>query len=234
MTTLRAARAIIFDLDGTLVDTVGVRVKAWMDVFPTFGIETDAEYIGSMIGYDGKRLARDAAVRAGRTLEPGMDTEIDRVAGERFSELNQSPAVLPGAAAVLEFLDEAAMPWSIATSSRPDEAVVSVRSLGLAMEPLVVDGGDVEHAKPAPDLLLKAATRMGVDPQDAWYIGDAKWDMLAAVAAEMVPLGVATGATTEAVLRGSGASATFPSLIEFLAYLRSDALAPDGGTRETD
>ena len=232
MTTVPAARAIIFDLDGTLVDTVHVRVDAWLHVFPAFGIDVERDYVGSMIGYDGKRLAREAAVRAGVVLEPGADTEIDRLAGERFGELNQHPAALPGSSEILEFLDQADMPWSIATSSRPEEAIVSVASLNLAMQPLVVDGGDVEHAKPAPDLLLKAATRMGVDPADAWYIGDAKWDMLAAVAAGMVPLGVATGATSEQDLSAAGAVAVFADLHALLVFASSAALAPDRGRRE--
>jgi len=232
MSTVRAARAIVFDLDGTLVDTVHVRVSAWMDVFQRFDIDVDAAYLGGMIGYDGRRLARDAAVRAGRVLEPGIDAEIDRLAGERFSELNQRPVALPGTSEILEFLDAADMPWAIATSSRPEDAVISVAALNLVMAPFVIDGGDVEHAKPAPDLLLKAASRLGVDPIDTWYVGDATWDMLAAVAAGMVALGVATGATSEAGLSEAGAAAVFPDLTALLAFAAADALAPDRGRRE--
>ncbi|MFV2062243.1 MAG: HAD family hydrolase [Chloroflexota bacterium] len=232
MTTLRAPCAYLFDLDGTLVDTVGTRVDAWMDVFPSFGIEPEREVVAPLMGSDGKLVARNAALSVGIVLPPGVDAEIDRVAGERFGELNQHPIALPGGLELLDFLDEADMPWAIATSSRPEEAAASVASLGRRLQPMVVDGSDVEHAKPAPDLLLKAADRRGIDPEDAWYIGDARWDMLAAVAAGMVPLGVATGATSEAELREAGALATFATLTELLEFATADALAPDRGTRE--
>ena len=111
MTTVRAARAIIFDLDGTLVDTVGVRVTAWMDVFPAFGIETDREAVGLLMGSDGKLVARTVAESVGQSLQPGVDAEIDRVAGERFAELNRRPLPLAGASEILEFLEEADLPF---------------------------------------------------------------------------------------------------------------------------
>ena len=114
------------------------------------------------------------------------------------------------------------MPWAIATSSRPDEAVASVGSLGLARQPLVIDGSDVEHAKPAPDLLLKGAHQLDVAPEAAWYVGDSRWDMLAAVAAGMTAVGIASGATSEADLVEAGAAMTFPDLARFQDYLSGE------------
>lgn len=219
--TSPSRRAFLFDLDGTLVDTVSTRVDAWMAVFPRFGIEADRDFVGSLMGSDGKRVAREVARHAGQALEPGVDAEIDRLAGERFGELNHDPRALPGAGDVLALLDRTDVPWAIATSSRPEEATASVGALGLAREPLVVDGGDVEHAKPAPDLLLKAAGELGVDPADTWYVGDSTWDMQAAVAAGMVAVGVATGATSESDLRKAGAGVTFPTLHALLDDLSS-------------
>ncbi len=221
MTIPRAPRAFLFDLDGTLVDTVGTRVEAWLEAFPVFGIEADRAFLGPLIGSDGRLLARMVAEQAGVALEPGLDEEIDRVAGERFSELNAQPRPLPAAAEILAWVDSIGLPWAIATSSRPDEARASVAALGLAHRPLVVDGHDVEHAKPAPDLLLKASGELSVEPGDTWYVGDARWDMLAAVAAGMTPIGVATGATSEGDLVASGAAVTFPTLRELLAALTS-------------
>ena len=232
MTTPRAPHAIIFDLDGTLVDTVGTRVDSWMAVFPKFGIDPDPAYLAPLMGSDGQLLARTVAEHYGKPLEPGVDVQIDREAGERFGELNAHPRPLPGATEILEFLGDADMPWAIATSSRPEEALASVESLGLRMRPLISDGDAVEHAKPAPDLLLKSAGQLGIEPADAWYVGDSKWDMLAAAAAGMVAIGIPTGATDDAELSDQGADLTFPTLAEFLAYLTSEALAPDRGVRE--
>jgi HAD superfamily hydrolase (TIGR01509 family) len=224
--------AILFDLDGTLVDTVGIRVESWLEVFADFGIHVDRAFLAPLIGTDGKLLARIGAEHTGVTLTPGGDADIERLAGERFAELNQHPQPLTGAATTLAHLDDVGMPWVIATSSRPDEAVASVGSLGLARQPLVIDGSDVEHAKPAPDLLLKGAHQLAVAPEAAWYVGDSRWDMLAAVAAGMTAVGIASGATSEADLVEAGAAMTFPDLARFLDYLSGEVVPAAGATRD--
>lgn len=221
-------RAILFDLDGTLVDTVGIRVESWLEVFATYGIHVDRDFLAPLIGTDGKLLARIGAEHAGVALGPGGDAEIERLAGERFAELNHHPRPLAGAAAILAHLDAAGMPWAIATSSRPEEAVASVGALGLARQPLVVDGSDVEHAKPAPDLLLKGAHQLAVEPGAAWYVGDSRWDVQAAVAAGMTAVGIASGATSEPELAEAGAAMTFPDLEHCLAYVTDRVLRGPG------
>ncbi len=223
--------AILFDLDGTLVDTVGIRVESWLEVFADFGIHVDRAFLAPLIGTDGKLLARIGAEHTGVTLMTGGDADIERRAGERFAELNQHPQPLTGAATTLAHLDDVGMPWVIATSSRPDEAVASVGSLGLARQPLVIDGSDVEHAKPAPDLLLKGAHQLAVAPEAAWYVGDSRWDMLAAVAAGMTAVGIASGATSEADLVEAGAAMTFPDLARFLDYLSGEVVPAAGGQK---
>jgi HAD superfamily hydrolase (TIGR01509 family) len=226
-------RAILFDLDGTLVDTVGIRVESWLEVFAVYGIHVDREFLAPLIGTDGKLLARIGAEHAGVVLGPGGDAEIERLAGERFAELNHQPRPLAGAPAILAHLDAAGVPWAIATSSRPEEAVASVGALGLAHQPLVIDGSDVEHAKPAPDLLLKAAHQLAVEPGAAWYVGDSRWDMQAAVAAGMTAVGIASGATSEAELAEAGAAMTFPDLQQCLAYVAVEIAPLADTTRST-
>jgi HAD superfamily hydrolase (TIGR01509 family) len=219
MTEPSAPRAIIFDLDGTLVDTVGTRVHSWMAVFPRFGIDPDPEYLAPLMGSDGKYLARMVAERYGVELKPGDDAEIDILAGAEFRVLNANPRALPAARDLLESLSDAGLPWAVATSSLPDDARESVASLRLRQMPIICDGADVEHAKPAPDLLYKAAGLLGVEPDVAWYVGDSRWDMLAARAAGMRAIAVLTGATDEAELRESGADIVYPTLAEFHAEL---------------
>lgn len=219
MTASRAPRAIIFDLDGTLVDTVGTRVDAWMAVFPRFGIEPHPEYLAPLMGSDGKYLARMVAAEYGVDLRPGDDAEIDLQAGAEFRVLNANPRVLPAVVETLEGLTDRGMPWAVATSSLPADARASVQALGLRSLPLVCDGSDVEHAKPAPDLLLKAARLLEVDPGGTWYIGDSRWDMVAARAAGMRAIAVLTGATTAEALAAAGADVIYPSMAEFRAEL---------------
>ncbi len=160
-----------------------------------------------MIGADGKRLARDIAGTAGRSLSDEDAERIDHRAGELYDELNTDPRPTTGARELLIALEHGSLAWSIATSSRAQQVGASVKALDLPEPPLIVDGSHVEHAKPAPDLLLLAAERLTTAPADCWYVGDATWDMLAAVAAGMVPLGVPYGAVGADELRAAGARA---------------------------
>jgi HAD superfamily hydrolase (TIGR01549 family) len=175
------------------------------------------------MGADGTRVAREVAEAAGRALDDADALEIDHLAGAAFSRLNTHPRALPGVPELLAELDRRSIPWAIATSSRPDQVQASVDALGLSRPPMITDGSHVQHAKPAPDLLVAAAEQAGMEPATTWYVGDSRWDMQAAVAADMVPLGIATGATDEATLRSSGAGWTYPDLVALRAELTPDA-----------
>jgi HAD superfamily hydrolase (TIGR01509 family) len=213
-TDLPRPAAVVFDLDGTLVDTVEVRIRAWMAVFDEQGIPADRGHVAELIGLDGRRLAREVADRAGMMLEPRRDDSIDARCGEIFEDLNQRPRALPGVEELIGRLEAAAIPWAIATSSRREQVATSIDALGLRRAPRVVDGSHVAHAKPAPDLLLLAAEELHAPAAACWYVGDSIWDMQAADAAGMIPIGVTTGAVDAATLRAAGARRVFASLAE--------------------
>jgi HAD superfamily hydrolase (TIGR01509 family) len=215
--TTDGPRAVIFDLDGTLVDTVETRIQAWLAVFAEERIPATHAQLEPMIGMDGRRLARDVAAAAGMQLAPDRDEAIDKRSGEIYGELNRDPRPLPGARALLLDLDERGVPWAIATSSRQEQVATSVEALRLPRPPTIVDGSRVERAKPAPDLLLVAAQELGVEPGQAWCVGDSTWDMRAAVAAGMVPIGVTTGAVDAGALLEAGARTTITSLEELIS-----------------
>ncbi|MDQ2940577.1 MAG: HAD family hydrolase [Chloroflexota bacterium] len=206
--------ALIFDLDGTLVDTVETRIRAWLRVFDEVGIRTTADQVAALIGSDGRSLASRTADDAGIPIDDQRAEEIDRRAGEIYEELNRDPQPLPGARDLLISLDDRGLLWAIATSSRREQVGRSVAALRLPREPTIVDGSHVEHAKPAPDLLLLAARALGVEPSASWYVGDSTWDMLAAVAARMTAIGVTTGSASADDLRRAGASRVIASLNE--------------------
>jgi HAD superfamily hydrolase (TIGR01509 family) len=230
--TTDAPRAVIFDLDGTLVDTVETRIQAWLAVFAEEGIPATHAQLEPMIGVDGRKLARDAAAVAGVELAPGRDEAIDRRSGEIYGELNRDPRPLPGARELLLHLDERGIPWAIATSSRREQVGTSVEALRLPRPPTIVDGSRVERAKPAPDLLLVAAHDLRVEAAVAWCVGDSTWDLRAAVAAGMVAIGVTTGAVDARALRDAGARTTISSLDELLAsHLAPGARLRGGGPR---
>jgi len=209
----RRPAAIVFDLDGTLVDTVATRIDAWEGVFAEFGIPVGRADLEPMIGMDGRRLAIEVASRAGANLDGAASEEIDRRAGELFDQRNRDPRPLPGARELLQRLDDAGVTWAIATSSRAAQVAASVAALRLDAPPRIVDGSSVERAKPAPDLLLLAAQRLDVDAGACWYVGDSTWDMRAAVAAGMLAIGVVAGAAVDdQALRDAGAIVVLDTL----------------------
>ena len=213
MPAARAPNAILFDLDGTLVDTVPARIDAWAAVFWELGIPATRSQLEPMIGMDGRQLARDVASAAGRRLADEEAEAIDRRSGELFDERNRDPKPLPGVRELLGTLDERRLTWAIATSSRREQVTASIAALGLDREPRIVDGSHVERAKPAPDLLLLGAREIGVAPAECWYVGDSTWDMRAASAAGMVAIGVLAGAAVDEVaLRDAGATLVLPTL----------------------
>jgi HAD superfamily hydrolase (TIGR01509 family) len=211
--------AVIFDLDGTLVNTVGTRIAAWLRTFEEQGIPAREAQVAALIGSDGRRLARVVADAAGSPIDDERAEAIDSRSGQIYSELNQDPHPLPGARELLQALEQRGIRWAIATSSRPEQVGASVDALGLRARPAIIDGSHVAHAKPAPDLLLHAARELGVDPNRTWYVGDSVWDMQAATAAGMHAVGVATGAATVRDLEASGASTTVRDLAELVALL---------------
>jgi HAD superfamily hydrolase (TIGR01509 family) len=206
--------ALVFDLDGTLVDTVGARIDGWLETFDSVGMPADRDHVASLIGSDGKRLAREVATREGRELDEAEADRMDADAGERFNRLNTDPRPLPGARELLGELMAGDLSWAIATSSRAEQVRESIDALALPRPPLIVDGSHVANAKPAPDLLLLAAERLSCPPGRCWYVGDATWDMQAARAAGMVGVGVGTGAVDTHALTDAGASAGIRALDE--------------------
>jgi HAD superfamily hydrolase (TIGR01509 family) len=216
---------LIFDLDGTLVDTVRARIDGWLEALRASGLEVGDGQVAPMIGMDGKRLARLVAEANGRTPTDDELEAWDRAAGEAFDRRNRAPRPLPGFAEVLAAIDELGLRWCIATSSRREQVTASVAALALPDEPVIVDGSHVEHAKPAPDLLLLAAERLGLPPARCWAVGDSTWDMRATVAAGETAIGVLAGsAVSERDLLDAGAARVMPTLGELAVALRGASL----------
>jgi HAD superfamily hydrolase (TIGR01509 family) len=204
------------------VDTVETRIVAWLRTFEEQRIAANRDLVASLIGSDGRRLARIVAEAAGQTLDSDREEEIDRRAGEIYSELNLDPRTLPGALELLQTLDESGRRWAIATSSRREQVDASIKALARSRRPIVIDGSNVDRAKPAPDLLLFAARELGVEPSRCCYVGDAIWDMQAAVAAGMPAIGVVSGSATADELARAGALFTVKDLTELIPMTQPD------------
>jgi HAD superfamily hydrolase (TIGR01509 family) len=210
---LPSPAAILFDLDGTLVDTVHDRISAWEATFTEFDLPIGRDRLAPLIGLDGRRLAKEVAALHGEQIDDDRSELIDRRSGELYEHLNVAPAPLPGVLELVAILDRRGIRWAIATSSRAAQVATSVAALGLAGDPIIVDASHVRHAKPEPDLLLHAADQLGVTPAACWYVGDSTWDMVSAVAAGMLAIGVTVGsAVGAAALAGAGAAAVVADL----------------------
>ncbi len=201
----RPARALIFDLDGTLVDTVYAHVFAWQRAFAELGLPIDGWRIHRRIGMSGGLFARAAAREIGRPLSPTEAETIQRRHGEIYREILPERRPLPGAIELLADLRAERIVHGIATSGRRPEIDASLEALGVGEEAVVVERGDVERAKPEPDLFLTCAERLGASASDSYVIGDAVWDLLAARRAGMLSVGLLSGGYGEDELTRAGA-----------------------------
>jgi HAD superfamily hydrolase (TIGR01549 family) len=198
-------RALIFDLDGTLVDTVYAHVFAWQRALLEFGSPVDGWRIHRRIGMSGGLFARAVAREIGRLLTDAEAEALQRRHGELFRELLPERRPLPGAVELLVDLRAGGVVHGIATSGRRPEIDRSLEALGIPASTVVVERGDVLRAKPEPDLFLACQERLGVAIADCYVVGDAVWDLLAARRAGMLSVGLLTGGYGEDELRAAGA-----------------------------
>jgi HAD superfamily hydrolase (TIGR01509 family) len=212
-------RALIFDLDGTLVDTVYAHVFAWQKALDEAGMPIDGWRIHRRVGMSGGLFTRAVAREVGHDLTPAQAEELQRRHGELFRQLLPDRRPLPGAVDLLRRLREARVPHGIATSGRRPEIDGSLAALQVAKDTVVVERGDVSRAKPAPDLFLACQQRLGVSVQDCYVVGDAVWDLLAARRAGMLSVGVLSGGYGEDELIRAGAYRVYRDAAELDTWL---------------
>ena len=198
-------RALIFDLDGTLVDTVYAHVFAWQQALAESGMAIPGWLIHRRIGMSGGLFARAVARELGRDLISAEEHALQKRHGELFLQLLPVRRPLPGAVELLRFLRETGIAFGIATSGRRPQINASLAALGLGPETVVVERGEVARAKPEPDLFLACQQRLGVEVKDCYVVGDAVWDLLAARRAGMLSIGLLSGGYGEDELCRAGA-----------------------------
>ena len=197
--------ALIFDLDGTLVDTVYAHVFAWQRALAEAGLAVDGWRIHRRIGMSGGLFTRAVAREIGREITTQEAEALQKRHGELFREFLPERRALPGAVELLRALRNARVPYGIATSGRRPEIDRSLEALDIGPETIVVERGDVLRAKPAPDLFLNCQQRLGVPVDDCYVVGDAVWDLLAARRARMLCIGLLSGGYGEDELTRAGA-----------------------------
>jgi HAD superfamily hydrolase (TIGR01509 family) len=197
--------ALVFDLDGTLIDTVYAHIFAWQRALAEADLPIDGWRIHRRIGMSGGLFARAVAREVGRELAPDEAENLQRRHGEIFRELLPERRPLPGARELLDELRRRGVIHGIATSGRRPEIDKSLEALGVGDETVVIDRGNVARAKPAPDLFLACQKALGVEAGDCYVVGDAVWDLLAARRARMLSIGLLSGGYGADELLAAGA-----------------------------
>jgi len=204
----RIPTAFLFDLDGTLVDSVYQHVLAWKEALDREGVDLSVWRIHRKIGMSGGLFANMLLRETGLDITEERLDRLRRWHAEAYNRQADAGAIrpLPGARELLAFLTAEGIPWAIATSGRMETAAPNIAALGVdpAQVP-VVTRDQVRYAKPDPDLFLAAAERLGVDIQHSLVIGDSIWDMLAAQRARALGVGLLSGGYGQEELERSGA-----------------------------
>ena len=197
--------ALIFDLDGTLIDTVYAHVFAWQRALDEAGIPVDGWRIHRRIGMSGGLFTRAVAREPGASSTTRRSSRSNAATASSSARLLPERRPLPGAVALLAHLRRARRRPGIATSGRRPEIDASLEALGVGSESVVVERGDVRRAKPEPDLFLDCPGVWTSQPDHCNVVGDAVWDLLAARRARMLSVGLLSGGYGEDELRAAGA-----------------------------
>jgi HAD superfamily hydrolase (TIGR01509 family) len=212
-------RAVIFDLDGTLVDSVYAHVLAWQRTLAEADIHIDGWKIHRLIGMSGGLLTKAAGREIGRDLPDAEVEALQKRHGAIYQELLPVRRALPGAVQLLRHLRQNRIAHGIATSGKREDLKASLTPLDVPKDIVVVDRSDVERAKPEPDLFLACQSRLKVRPEECYVVGDAVWDLLAARRAGMLGVGLRSGGYGEEELTRAGAYRVYQDPADLLSGL---------------
>jgi HAD superfamily hydrolase (TIGR01509 family) len=211
--------ALVFDLDGTLVDTVYAHVLAWQVALGEAGVVVDGYRLHRHVGSSGDLIVRFAQRESGRKLSAEQTETVRRRHGELFHQLLPRPHPLPGAVEVFRVLRASNVPYAIATASYRPIIDASLEAVGVGTDAVVVEGKGALRGKPEPDLFLASRERLGSGAEDCIVVGDAIWDHVGARRAGMLSVGVLTGGYGEEELYHAGAFRVYRNIADLLHNL---------------
>ena len=211
--------AFLFDLDGTLVDSVYQHVLAWRDALEGAGIELSVWRIHRRIGMSGGLFLNALLRETGRRMSDEETARVQRIHKESFARQVKGVRPLPGARELLTYLTKARVPWAIATSGWIDSARPMLELLGVPAGVPVITRDQVAHAKPDPDLFLAAAAKLDVPIDSCIVVGDSVWDLLAARRARALGVGLLSGGYGQDELERAGAYRVYEDPADLLRHV---------------
>jgi HAD superfamily hydrolase (TIGR01509 family) len=217
--TPRKDSAFLFDLDGTLIDSVYQHVIAWREALEELGVSLAVWKIHRRIGMSGGLFVTALRRELGDQLDDEMLAQLPDLHAEAFIRHYSGVRPLPGATDLLANLTEQEIPWMIATSGAERTAGRARTLLGLPDDLPMITRDLVRYAKPDPDLFLTAAARLEVDIRDSIVVGDSVWDLLAARRAGALGIGLLSGGYGREELIYAGAFRVYEDPGDMLEHL---------------
>ena len=224
---MRHATTFLFDLDGTLVDSVYQHVLAWKEALDTDGIALSVWRIHRRIGMSGGLFLNQLLRETQTEFSAERIERLQQKHADAYRRLSHQVRPLPGARELLDALTQTGINWAIATSGRLATASVNLAALGVdPAVTTVVTRDEVKHAKPDPDLFVRAAERLGVPVEETVVVGDSVWDMLAARRCRALGVGVLSGGYGAEELERAGALRVYEDPADLLWHLDEVAARP--------
>jgi HAD superfamily hydrolase (TIGR01549 family) len=215
----RAQPAFLFDLDGTLIDSVYQHVVAWREALEEIGISLSVWKIHRRIGMSGGLFVTALLRELETSLDEDTLARLPTLHADAYLRHFDSVRPLPGATELLATLSDGAVPWAIATSGAERYARLALQLLGAPDDTPLVTRDQVRYAKPDPDLFLTAAELIEVDIRDSIVVGDSVWDLLAARRARALGIGLLSGGYGREELIYAGAFRVYEDPRDLLAHL---------------
>jgi HAD superfamily hydrolase (TIGR01509 family) len=210
---------MLFDLDGTLIDSVYQHVLAWQEALTAVGIDLSVWKIHRRIGMSGGLFVTALVRETGGALSAEEIQALNLAHADAYARRRHTVRPLPGARELLAALTENEVKWAIATSGLAIAARPALDMLGLREDAPLVTRDQVRYAKPDPDLFLAAARTIGVDIRSALVVGDSIWDLLAARRAGALGVGLLAGGYGREELERAGAYRVYSDPADLLVHL---------------
>jgi HAD superfamily hydrolase (TIGR01509 family) len=211
--------AVLFDLDGTLLDSVYEHVCAWSKVLSSADIVVPSWKIHRHVGMSGQSFVRELMREMGRSISTKQIKALEQKHDAEFFKCIARIEPLPGARELLRHLWRVKVKWAIATTGNRKQTQLLLKQLKIQASVALITGDDVEKAKPSPDAFVAAAEKLGVSIKDSVVVGDSSWDLLAGGRKGALGVGFLSGGYGQDELERAGAFRVYADAADMLIHI---------------